>query len=164
MDYAKIVIRRIEIKDNPEIAQIIRSVMTSFGASGEGFSINDPEVDHIYEAYQNLGHAYFVITDGVRVYGGGGIGPLAGEEKHTCELKKMYFLPEIRGQGFGQKLMDVCLNEARNLGYLKCYLETLLSMEDAIKLYRKNNFQELSAPLGKTGHFSCDSFFVKNLK
>jgi putative acetyltransferase len=45
------VLRTIRPGDNPQVAGIIRSVMTEFGAVGPGFSIMDPEVDHMYEAY-----------------------------------------------------------------------------------------------------------------
>jgi putative acetyltransferase len=75
----------------------------------------------------------------------------------------MYFAPEIRSMGLGQALMEKCLVEANNLGYKKCYLETLKTMKGAEKLYTKNGFKKIPAPLGATGHFSCDSFYLKEL-
>ena len=48
--------------------------MPEFGASGPGFAIHDPEVDAMYQSYtRELGRAYFVVTDGTNVLGGGGI-------------------------------------------------------------------------------------------
>ena len=47
--------------------------------------------------------AYFVVELDGRVVGGAGIGPLAEGPAGTCELRKMYFLGEARGQGQGQR-------------------------------------------------------------
>ena len=43
-------LRPIEPGDDAAIAAIIRTVMPQFGASGEGFAINDPEVDWMTRA------------------------------------------------------------------------------------------------------------------
>ena len=60
------------------MAAIIRAVMPEFGAVGDGFAINDPEVDWMHRAYSAPRCAYFVLErDGV-VIGGGGVAPLAG--------------------------------------------------------------------------------------
>ena len=45
------VIRPIEPRDEAAVATIIRKVMPEFGAVGEGFAINDPEVDWMHRAY-----------------------------------------------------------------------------------------------------------------
>ena len=91
-------IRPIEPADDAAMAAIIRAVMPEFGASGDGFAINDPEVDWMSRAYSEPRHAYFVLERDGRVLGGAGIAPLAGGDASTCELRKMYFLPEARGQ------------------------------------------------------------------
>lgn len=155
-------IRPVRPEDIKGVESLIKTVMPEYGASGPGFAIHDPEVLNMFEAYDKPGHAYFVVTDGKEIFGGGGIAPLAGEEG-VCELRKMYFKKVIRGQGLGQKLMDICLEMAKQMGYQKCYLETLFSMKEAQKLYLRNGFGPLSKPLGNTGHFSCDSFYIKSL-
>lgn len=156
-------IHRLAPQDNPGVARLIRTVMPEFGASGAGFAINDPEVDDMHSEYTKPRCAYFVVRSGEQVVGGGGIAPLAGGDGLVCELRKMYFLPELRGKGFGQILMDLCLNEARQAGFKRCYLETLASMAGAQKLYLKNGFERLEQPLGQTGHFSCDVWYARAL-
>lgn len=153
------VFRTIQAKDNPQMAAIIRQVMTEYGAVGPGFSINDPEVDDIAHNYQEPNSIYWVVTEGDKVLGGGGIGPLAGGDSTVCELKKMYFLPELRGKGFGVKILQILLNEARRLGYKVCYLETLNRMKEAAGLYQKMGFERIPQAMGNTGHNSCDSFY-----
>lgn len=156
-------IRPIRPSDNEEVAAIIRLVMPEFGASGPGFALTDGEVPAMYEAYQGHNKGFYVVTDGERVLGCGGIAPLTGCGADVCELRKMYFLPELRGLGFGEKLLRQCLAEAKRMGYRECYLETLHSMKAANKLYEKFGFTDLTKPLGCTGHFACDRWRVLNL-
>lgn len=156
-------IRKIQPTDNIQVAKVIKEVMTSFDCVGEGYSISDPEVDNMYESYNNEKSVFFVIADQDKIYGCGGIAPLAGGDESVCELKKMYFFSEIRGQGFGRQMMDLCLAEAKRLGYKKCYLETVERMARANKLYARYGFKKLANQEGSTGHCGCDTFYVKEL-
>ena len=153
------VIRPIRSDDDGAVARIIRSVMPEFGAKGPGFAINDPEVDAMSAAYADARSVYFVIDVGGRVMGGGGIAPLTGADATTCELRKMYFLPELRGRGLGRQLLVRCIDEARARGFALVYLETLTGMDAAKKLYESVGFKRRSGALGATGHFSCDSYY-----
>jgi putative acetyltransferase len=157
------VIRPIEPRDDPAVAAIIREVMPSFGACGPGFAINDPEVGYMSRAYAAARSAYFVIEEGGEVIGGGGIAPLEGGDGDTCELRKMYFLPEARGRGLGERMMRLCLDRARDFGFRRCYLETLTGMDAAKRLYERVGFRRLDGPLGATGHFSCDQHYLLEL-
>lgn len=157
-------IRKIRPSDNPAVARIIRQVMTEYGAVGEGYSIQDPEVDDMFNAYPEPHSIFFVISREKRVLGCGGIGPLTGGAAKTCELRKMYFLPELRGTGMGTRLLNQCLDSARELGYQTCYLETLDSMVHARHLYSKHGFKALKAPMGQTGHSKCDAWMARSLE
>ncbi len=158
-------LRPIQPSDNPSVAHIIRTVMTEFGAIGEGYSIMDPEVDNMYGAYNSPKTAFYVVAkkEGGEVFGCGGIGPLTGGEPAVCELKKMYFLPALRGLGFGQLMVTTCLDKAGKLGYRRCYLETLERMSQANRLYQKMGFEKICGPMGATGHGGCDSWYVKEV-
>jgi putative acetyltransferase len=155
-------IRPIEPADNAAIASVIRSVMPEFGADGPGFAIHDTEVDDMAGAYIVPGRIYFVVERDGRVCGGGGVAPLDGEPG-TCELRKMYFLPQLRGLGAGAELIAQCLQHARRLGYRQCYLETLTGMDAAQKLYEKHGFSRIPSALGNTGHFGCNRFYLREL-
>ncbi len=159
----RVVIRPIVASDDVAIAGIIRRVMPEFGAVGDGFAINDPEVDWISRAYAAPRSCYFVVErDGV-VEGGGGVAPLDSGDSDTCELRKMYFLPTLRGLGAGAALMTQCLDAARGFGFRQCYLETLCGMDAAMKLYARTGFQRIDAPLGDTGHGGCNTFYLLDL-
>ena len=156
-------IRPIAPADDADVARIIRTVMPEFGAVGEGFAINDPEVDWMHRAYSAPRSAYFVVEVGGRVVGGGGVAPLEGGDADTCELRKMYFLPDARGLGAGRALIDRCLDAARAFGFKRCYLETLCGMDAAIRLYERTGFRRLPGPLGNTGHGGCNTFYALDL-
>ncbi|PMQ05510.1 putative N-acetyltransferase [Dyella sp. AD56] len=156
-------IRPIEARDNAAVANIIRAVMPEFGADGPGFAIHDAEVDAMYEAYARPRSAYFVVERDGRVIGGGGVAPLEGGDTDVCELRKMYFLPEARGIGAGSAMMLRCLDAARAHGFRRCYLETLTGMDAARELYLRHGFRVIDAPMGGTGHFSCDRFFLREI-
>ena len=156
-------IRPIQPADDAAVASIIRAVMPEFGADGPGFAIHDPEVGAMFAAYDRPGAAYFVVEkDGV-VAGGGGVAPLDGGPDGVCELRKMYFLPSLRGLGAGAALMARCLEAARALGYRQVYLETLRGMDAAQKLYERSGFRRLEGPMGSTGHFGCNRFYLREL-
>lgn len=156
-------LRPIEQRDDAPVAAIIRTVMPEFGATGCGFAINDPEVDWMSRAYAEPRSAYFVVERRGRVIGGGGVAPLLGGEGDTCELRKMYFLPEARGIGAGTAMMACCLRAARDFGFIRCYLETLGGMDAAMRLYERSGFRRIGAPLGATGHGGCNTFYLLDL-
>lgn len=156
-------LRPIEPRDDAAVASIIRTVMPEFGASGPGFAIHDAEVDTMCAVYRLPRSAYFVVeVDGV-VVGGGGVAPLSGGDPGTCELRKMYFLPSARGIGAGRALLETCLATAKQIGFTRCYLETLNSMTQARRLYEGAGFTRLEKACGATGHFSCDAWYAKAL-
>ena len=159
----KFSIRPIKGSDDARMAQIIRTVMPEFGATGDGFAINDPEVDWMTRAYSEPRCSYFVVEVDGEVMGGGGVAPLVNGAEGVCELRKMYFLPQLRGLGAGAALMQLCLQAAREHGFRQCYLETLRGMDAAMRLYERSGFRKIPGPQGCTGHGGCDSFYLLDL-
>ena len=156
-------IRPIRAGDDAAMADVIRTVMPEFGATGSGFAISDPEVDWMSRAYAAPRHAYFVLERDGRVLGGAGVAPLAGGGADVCELRKMYFLPEARGSGAGAAMMARCLDAARGFGFTRCYLETLTGMDAAMRLYERSGFHRIDGPMGATGHGGCNRFYLLDL-
>ncbi len=156
-------IRPIELKDNSEVAQLIREVLVEFGVPKVGTAYEDEALDNMYKAYNETRKQYYVVEDENKIIGGAGIAPLQGGDTNICELQKMYFLPIARGKGIGAKMIQTCLEHARKEKFTKCYLETMPYMESAVKLYNKAGFKFLDKPLGSTGHYSCQSWMIKEL-
>ena len=156
-------IREIQQKDNTQIAKAIRNVLIEFGVPKVGTAYADKILDTLFETYTSKKAIYYVIEKNGEIYGGAGIKQLDNYEGNICELQKMYFKNDARGIGLGSKMMDICLLKAKEFGFEKCYLETLPYMTDARKLYRKVGFKDLDAPMGNTGHFSCNLWMLKDL-
>ncbi|MEI8110939.1 MAG: GNAT family N-acetyltransferase [Chitinophagia bacterium] len=161
---AQIEIRPIEPGDNVAIAAIIRSVLEEFGANKPGTVYFDPETDHLYELFSNTpGSIYRVATFQGKLLGGAGIFPTPALPDGTCELVKMYLLPEARGKGVGKALMEEAFSQAKNMGYTMIYIETMPELTRAIGLYEKLGFEYLKGPMGNSGHCGCDIWMLKKL-
>lgn len=156
-------LREIRRSDNRVLGDIINKCLADFGAGGPGFVNADPDFGRLFQVYQEPRSAYFVVTREGRVLGGGGVAPLKNAPADVCEFQKMYLLPEARGQGLGQRIVEMCMSTARALGFKRCYLETLTNMKAARALYEKNGFRPVKKPMGCTGHFGCDAWYLRKL-
>jgi len=161
--HSTIRIRPIQPSDNPELAVIVRDTLTEFGANVPGTVYFDPTTDALFELFQSPKSAYFVAEANGKIWGGGGIYPTEGLPENTCELVKMYLLPEARGIGLGRTLIEKCLELAKAEGFEQVYLETLPELNLALKAYEKLGFEYLSAPLGDSKHFGCGLWMLKKI-
>ena len=57
----------------------------------------------------------------------------------TCELRKMYFLREIRGRGLGREVLERAVEHAR-LGFKTMVLKTISVLKRAIQVYKRFGF------------------------
>jgi putative acetyltransferase len=158
------VIRKIEKKDNPAVALLIRAVFDELNIPKVGTAYEDPYLDLMFEEYNKPKSVYYVVEKEGRIIGAAGIAQLENEAETICELQKMYFLPETRGLGIGTQMMDICLQSAKAFGFEKCYLETMPFMYAAQKLYKKSGFEYICSPMGNTGHTSCPIWMIKILE
>ena len=158
-----ILIRKIEPNDNAQIEQVIRACFHEFKIPLEGTAYSDKETTQMYESYQNVNDAYFVIEQDGNILGGAGVKALNDFEADVCELQKMYFSPKVRGKGFGRLLFEKCLETAKNLGYKQCYLESAPQLLAAIHIYESYGFKHINGALGNTGHYSCGVWMIKDL-
>jgi GNAT superfamily N-acetyltransferase len=91
--------------------------------------------------YQGNRGCFDVLEDGAaHIVGSVGIFCIGDA---VCELRKMYLLPEFRGQGHGKRLLEHALARARGLGYSRVILETASVLERAINLYARYGFKPL---------------------
>ena len=157
------IIRRIEEKDNYDLALVVRTTLAEFGANKPGTVFFDPTTDNLYSLFQKRGSVYYVALKNNKVIGGGGIYPTDGLPANTCELVKMYLLPEARGIGLGKKLIDKCLAFAKEAGYKNVYLETMPELKNALKVYEKMGFHYLEKPMGNSGHFGCELWMMTEI-
>lgn len=158
-----VLFKKIEQSDNALVRELILNVMSEFHCVGEGSSSQDPELNNMFESYDNPHSIFIVLKYENNILGCGGFAPLKGGNENVCELRKMYFYKDLRGLGLGQKFLSHLIDEAKSRGYVRMYLETVERMEKANVLYKRNGFAKQNAVLGNTGHSACDSYYVKEL-
>lgn len=81
----------------------------------------------------------FIATSGEKRLGS--IFCTRGGAPEVARLRMFWVEPEARGLGLGQKLLDACLNYARETGYRKLWLWTHESHRAACALYERNGFK-----------------------
>jgi len=138
--------------DSDAIKHVVFSVLKEYGLSPDSNS-TDKDLDAI-EAFYFLKGGFFGVVDinnqVVATLG------LYKVNEDTCELRKMYCLPEHRGKGLGKYLIEFALSKAKELGFSHVTLETASPLKEAIGLYKKYGFKEYCAD-----HLSsrCDQAF-----
>jgi len=137
MNRADIVIREGTNGDCERVIKLVSSVLDEFQLPFEPGS-KDADLADIERMYIEAGGVFEVIEnqDG-RLLGCFGLFPL---NDMTCELRKMYFLPEIRGIGLGREVLERAVKHARRLGFKTMVLETISVLERAIHLYERFGF------------------------
>ena len=117
----------------------------------------------MYEAYLDDKAIYYVALLNGEIVAGCGINVLKNAGPDVCELQKMYMKPKARGKKIGKQLLLKSLDFAKKAEYKICYLETFPDMKAAIRLYEKNGFKKIDAPMGNTCHYSCNVWMTKDL-
>ncbi len=159
-----IIYRRLEQKDNPVIAALIRTILEEFHIDRPGTAYTDPTTDDLFSLFAEPRSVYYVAQKEGTLVGGCGIFPTNGLSPDCVELVKYYVLPEQRGHGTGKKLMELCIESAREFGYTRLYLETVPELGDAIRIYEKAGFEHIPRAMGNSGHFFCNVWMLKNLE
>ena len=71
----------------------------------------------------------------------GGCIALRPLDKVSAEVKRLYMRRELRGQGWGRRLVATVIADARAIGYRSLKLDTLAQMETARALYADAGFR-----------------------
>lgn len=85
------------------------------------------------------GHIFFAIENETVL----GTVALLKRGKKEFELTKMAVLPKQRGKKIGQKLMQHCIDFAKQNDFKKLFLYSNTKLENAIYIYRKFGFVEV---------------------
>jgi putative acetyltransferase len=107
------------------------------------FQSFDSEIDNPLYKYSAPTGALFIATYNATPVGCIALQPLL--EAHTCEMKRLYVVPEYRNLKIGDALVKSLLQEAQLLGYTTMKLDTLERLQAAIQLYQKFGFETVTA-------------------
>jgi putative acetyltransferase len=156
-------IEHIKQEDNAAIAELIREVLTEFGANKPGTVFTDPTTDTLFELFKTDRSYYFIAKENGITAGGCGVYPTEGLPEGCVELVKLYVAKSHRGIGLGKQLIERSIAAAVSEGYRELYLETLPELRIAVGLYEHLGFEYLDRPYGNSGHFACDLWMRKKL-
>jgi GNAT superfamily N-acetyltransferase len=107
------------------------------------FQSFDSEIDNPLYKYSAPVGALFIAYHNATPVGCIALQPL--QEAQTCEMKRLYVVPEYRKLKIGEALVQALLLEAKTLGYLTMKLDTLDRLQAALKLYLKYGFETVTA-------------------
>ena len=152
----KLKIRSATNGDREAIEDLVFGILKTYhlALDREG---TDSDLSDIEANYLLRGGVFEVIENEFgKVVGTVGLYPL---DETTIELRKMYFDPSIRGRGLGKELLAKMIEKARNLGYLRVYLETASVLEQAVHIYEKAGFR----PVDIKHTPRCDQGYILEL-
>lgn len=86
------------------------------------------------------GHIFFAKLNGMVI---GTVALMPAQEALVFELTKMAVSPKYRGQQTGQKLMQHCIDFAKQNNFRALMLYSNTKLKNAIYIYRKYGFVEL---------------------
>lgn len=144
-------------EDRDAIVAIVHAVLTEYGLTPEP-STTDSDIEDVERSYFARGGVFEVLTDGSgRILGTAALRPYSDG---MAELRKMYFLPELRGRGFGRAALLRMIAKARARGFRQIYLDTASSMKEAISLYESVGFK----PTDDIHTSRCDRAYILDLE
>lgn len=153
---AEIIIRSASNADCERVQNLIFGVLREYGLEPD-LNGTDKDIADIETHYIERGGIFEIIeNEAGELLGTVGLYPMNAE---IVELRKMYFSPKLRGQGFGKKTLQRMIEKARELGYRKIYLETAVILKEAVHLYEKFGFQ----PTDEKHTPRCDAAYFLNL-
>lgn len=106
----------------------------------QDLKIRDGEDHGFYSQYNKvdkIGHVVVALLENKPV----GCGAFKEYSQDTAEIKRMYVLPELRGQGIAGQVLAELESWASELNYLNFILETGIKQPEAIRLYQKSGYK-----------------------
>lgn len=103
-------------------------------------AITDGKEHDFYDQYNQLDQIKYVVLlyQNERAVS---CGAIKEYNKQSMEIKRMFTLPNNRGQGLATQVLRELENWAKDLSYMSTRLETGKRQMEAIKFYQKNNYK-----------------------
>jgi putative acetyltransferase len=140
-DHAHLNLRTATNRDMAQVMALVASVLAEYKLQIDP-QATDADLLDIEKNYLTAGGVFEVIEDEQgNLVGTVGLYPL---DSATCELRKMYFAPSLRGLGLGHFILERAIERARSLGFAHITLETASVLKAANHLYAKYGFRPVA--------------------
>lgn len=155
--YGEFLVRDWQISDRMQAAEVIRDVLQEYGLPWQP---NEADLDvlEVESSYLEIGGEFWVVETKSKIVGTAAYYPISRGE-NAVEIRKMYLLPEARGQGLGKYLLHQLEQVIASQNYQEIWIETASVLVEAVKLYENNQYQAATGV--ETDR--CDLIYVKYL-
>jgi len=118
-------------------------------------------LDNPVENIMNRGGDVLVARDGDSIVGCVALVPTGAG---VFELSKMSVTPELRGRGYGRKIIHAAINHARGLGATSLFLGSSTKLPNAVHLYESVGFKHVPVEqIGPMPYVRADVFMDMEL-
>jgi putative acetyltransferase len=148
-------IRGWETRDRTAAAEVIHQVLAEYGLGWEPDGA-DRDVLEVEACYIETDGEFWVVESDGQVVATGAYFPIQRGEQ-AAEIRKMYLLPRLRGQGLGSFLLEQLEKAIAARGYRQIWIETASVLKEAVQLYEKNGY----IPATGVETSRCDRVYVK---
>jgi putative acetyltransferase len=157
LNYKNFSIRDWEPRDRLAAATVIATVLAEYrlGWEPEGA---DRDVLEVETCYLATGGAFWVIEQNDQIVGTGAYHPITRGIK-AVEIRKMYLLSQVRGQGLGYFLLQALETAIAAQHYHQIWIETASVLTEAVQLYERNGY----TPAAGVETARCDRVYFKAL-
>ena len=155
--YNDFLIRSWEKRDRAVVREIIDQILTEYGLTFDPKDA-DRDVVEVEQFYQETGGEFWVVEQEEKIVGTAGYYPISRGNK-AVEIRKMYLLPIVRGQGLGTYLLRELERAIAAQGYEEIWLETATVLKEAVRLYENNGYQIATG----VETLRCDRIYKKPL-
>lgn len=130
-------VRRYHKNDQTNVIALHKLALEQAGTFAESGKW-DEDLYHIEEVYLHDGE-FLVGEINNKIIA---MGALKKISEKVAEIKRMRVHPDYQGRGFGQQLLTLLEQKAKELGYKKIILDTTVKQIPAQHLYIKNGYKE----------------------
>ena len=151
-------IRDWQPPDRQAAATVIQTVLAEYGLEWEPTGA-DRDVLTVEVAYQATGGEFWVVEAQGTLVGTAAYYPIS-RSPNAVEIRKMYLLPRVRGQGLGTFLLHQLEQAIAAKGHHTIWIETATILQAAVQLYERRGYR----PMTGVETQRCDRVYCKVLR
>lgn len=155
--YRDFYIRDWQPRDREAAYDLIAAVLAEYGLVCEPQGA-DQDVWQVETYYQQSNGQFWVVERQEQIVGTAAYYPVKGDCL-TVEIRKMYLLPSVRGQGLGRFLLQALEQDIQAKQFQMVRIETASVLKEAVRLYETSQY----IPDARIETQRCDRAYYKRL-